>query len=333
MATIDYSIFYKKKYSSVNDFKNDNSFDLLISAYNDSERVRKVFSESNALEKHWLVFQEYKYDKSHLPGGGPNTLIIDFADYAIKSEGEIIRQYFDNINIKPSAKVCIDITGFIRPHLLFLVRYLSAKKFETVDFIYTDPVSYIKKENTPFSLDYTDVRQVEGFQGIHHPDASNDVLIIGSGYDDQRITDVSKTKANTKKVQLFGFPSLQPDMFQENILKAYKAEEASSSGRETFIDRDLILFAPANDPFITANVLKEFVDKENKKKSITNLYLCPLSTKAQTLGFAIYYLGELINRSASIIFPFCDRYSRETTEGISKVWKYSIDLPSLIKTP
>lgn len=330
MRPIDFSIFYKKKYSTLHDFTSANCYDILISAYNDSERVKKVFDEISASQKHWLVFPEYQYTAAEIPAQLGGTAVFNFTGNSSRTEGEIIREYFSGLKLSSATRICIDITGFIRPHLIFLVRFLASAVKNPVDFIYTDPVTYKRKEDTFFSFDYTDVRQVEGFQGVHNPDSTNDYLIIGSGYDDQRITDVSKKKANAKKVQLFGFPSLQPDMFQENILKAYKAEEASSSGRENFIDKDATLFAPANDPFITANVIKEYVDKEERSKSITNLYLSPLSTKAQTLGFAIYFLAECEGKPASIIFPFCDHYSRETTEGISKIWKYTIGLNDLL---
>lgn len=150
-------------------------------------------------------------------------------------------------------------------------------------------------------------------------------MVIGSGYDDKRITDVSRNKANARKVQLFGFPSLQPDMYQENVIRAYRAEEASTGGEKYFIDSATSIFAPANDPFVTAQSLKEFLDNENKRRKITNLYLSPLSTKSQTLGFALYYITECLDEPVSIIFPYCSGYTRETTSGISKIWKYTIE--------
>ncbi len=331
-APIDFSIYYKRKYSTSSEFVSENEYDIFISAYNDSERVRTIFSDLKSIEKHWLVFPEYKYLPSELPKSRPGVKVFDFTNLAGKTEGEIVRSYLSQFLLTNSLRVCVDITGFIRPHLIFLVRYLASALKMSIDFIYTDPMTYKKKEETSFSFDYIDVRQIEGCQGVHSPDSSNDLLLIGAGYDDQRITDVSKKKANARKIQLFGFPSLQPDMFQENILKAYKAEEASSSGRENFIDKDSTLFAPANDPFVTAGVIKEYVDRENKRKTITNLYLCPLSTKAQTLGFALYFVSQCLSKPVSVIFPFCDRYSRETTEGISKIWKYSIELQDLMKS-
>jgi hypothetical protein len=329
--TIDYSIFYKKKYSTTDELKAESNYDLFISAYNDSERVRKVFSEVNSTQKHWLLFPEYKYKKSEEPILTSKDEKIFAFDNNL-SENEIIRKYFDDIEIQENLdqNIAIDITGFIRPHLVFLIRYLAAVGIGNVDFIYTDPVKYEKGANTDFSFDYTLVRQIDGCQGSHNPETNNDFLIIGAGYDHLRIMDVSKNKDNTRKVQLFGFPSLQPDMYQENILKAYKAaEETVTRGEEIFVDDDNTIFAPANDPFVTANIISEFIDRQNNIAKITNLYFCPLSTKAQTLGIAIYFITECLETATSIIFPICNRYSRETSQGISKIWRYTVEFKNL----
>ncbi|KQM79192.1 hypothetical protein ASE74_01080 [Pedobacter sp. Leaf216] len=329
--TIDYSIFYKKKYSSTKELEEDKSYDLFISAYNDSLRVKEVFKKINATEKHWILFPEYGYKASEEPkSDSASERVFNFENNL--RESVLIRTYFEEsaINLDTIGKICIDITGFIRPHLIFLIRYLHSKNVGQIDFIYTDPIKYKKKENTDFSFDYTHVRQIDGCQGVHSTNAHNDFLIIGAGYDHLRITDVSKNKDSTRKIQLFGFPSLQPDMYQENILKAYKAaEETVSKGEEVFIDDDNTIFAPANDPFVTANIISQFVRKQNKKDVITNLYLCPLSTKAQTLGIALYFISECLNQPCSILFPICERYAKETTEGISKIWKYSVEFNNL----
>lgn len=320
---IDYTINYKTKYDSVEKFVEANEYDIFLSAYNDSNRVKKVFNQVKSKEWHWLVLPEYKYDEGECPNERENCKVFKY-DFGL-DESEIIRAYFDKVVIGDHTSLCIDITGFIRPHLIFLVRYLNELPIKKVDFIYSDPDTYAKKEETPFTIDFVDVDSVKGCEGEHPPDTSNDLLIIGSGYDDKRITDVSKKKANARKVQLFGFPSLQPDMYQENVIKAYKAEEASTGGEKHFIDSSTSIFAPANDPFVTAQNLKDFIEVENKRKKITNLYLSPLSTKAQTLGFALYYITECIGESVSIIYPYCSGYTRETTIGISKVWKYTVE--------
>jgi hypothetical protein len=147
------------------------------------------------------------------------------------------------------------------------------------------------------------------------------VLIINAGYDHQLIKDVAESKDRARKVQLFGFPSLKADMYQENVWRANKAEEAVGSQAPAY-------FAPAYDPFVTANVLGDIVRELNEKRPVTNLYLSPLATKAQVLGFALYYLTELRGSASSIIFPFCDTYNRETGTGLARVWKYTVELPS-----
>lgn len=56
--------------------------------------------------------------------------------------------------------------------------------------------------------------------------------------------------------------------------------------------------------------------------------LCPLATKAQLLGFALYYLTECRNMPVSVLFPFCASYDRETTKGLTRIWKYTVELPT-----
>ena len=114
-------------------------------------------------------------------------------------------------------------------------------------------------------------------------------------------------------------------MYQENVLKAHLAEVSVGALAE---ETSRTFFAPANDPFITADVLGSIVAKIEGRRTITNLYLCPLSTKPQALGFALYYLTERLNGPTSLIFPFCKTYAPETAAGITRIWKYTVELPS-----
>ncbi len=321
---MDYTINYKTRYDSLDSFSKSGMYDKFLSVYNDSERVKKVFEAIQSKEKHWLILPEYHYFEDDFPKTKSEDQYINSYPTGM-DEGEIIRDFFKKQRMTPDLSICIDITGFIRPHLIFLLRFLKESNFNKIDFVYSDPESYAKKEDTPFTVDYVRVKTINGCEGVHETDTTNDLLIIGSGFDDKRIADVSKDKAHARKVQLFGFPSLQPDMYQQNIIKAYKAEESSTGGESNFIDATTAIFAPANDPFVTAQNLSDFVKAEREKKEISNLYLSPLSTKAQTLGFALYYVSECVGKSVSIIFPYCSGYTRETTIGLSKIWKYTIE--------
>lgn len=320
---IDYTIFYKTKYKPDEDWQDDTHWDLLISAYNDSERVQGVFERANADEKHWLILHDYAYEKEEYPKTGNVFAPRD------THEAGFIQEYVEESKVEfNNKKLCIDITGFMRPHLMFLIKYLWMNDVRNFDVLYTDPTQYTKKDETKFTDEViTEVRQIAGYEGNHISDTSRDVLIIGAGYDHQLIAHVAENKDKSRKIQVFGLPSLQADMYQENVLRASRAAESVgfSAGDETSN-----FFAPANDPFVTASVLQEIVTTLNYREPLTNLYLSPLATKPQVLGFALYYLTEQQNNAASIIFPFAGKYTRETSTGISKIWKYSVELPARI---
>jgi len=317
---IDYTVLYKGELPVAGDWADGAQWDVFISAYTAAERVRHVFEKAGARAKHWLVFPEYRFAESITPAGA-------FA-LASRNEAEFVKAFWEaRVGDAQGKTIGIDITGFIRPYLIFLLRWLAEMGVRRFDAIYSEPVIYSNREKTKFSDEAVlEVRQVAGYEGSHNPDTSNDYLIIGAGYDHQLIAQVAENKALSKKIQLFGLPSLRADMYQENVLRAYRAEEAV--GRHTG-DEATSFFAPANDPFVTASVLREVIGRVEARNGITNLYLSPLATKPQVLGFALYYLTERRGTPTSLIFPFCESYNPETTAGISRIWKYTIELPSL----
>ena len=322
---IDYTIFYKKELPFITaDWPKELNWDIFISAYTDSERVQRVFEKANASLKHWLLFPEYRYAQNEFPSEFSIPLEGD-------SEATIMQAYLENNKIELcEGRICIDTTGFIRPYLIFLLRWLISNKIYKFDALYSEPSHYTLREKTQFSDEIvTQVRQVQGYEGIHITETVNDLLIIGSGYDHEPIAQIAESKDHAKKIQVFGLPSLRPDMYQENVLRAQKATEAVGVGSG---DESPSYFAPAYDPFVTANVLHNIVAWQEAHNKITNLYLCPLSTKPQVLGFALYYLMERANTATSIIYPFSKTYSRETSKGIARVWHYTVELPQIIKS-
>src|SRR5215217_511418 len=105
---VDYTIFYKKQYRPDQDWQSDNDWDLLISAYNTSERVQTVFEQANATEKHWLILPDYDYKEEEFPTTGrvfaPTTT----------HEADFIQEYFQQARIDlNNKKLCVDITGFM----------------------------------------------------------------------------------------------------------------------------------------------------------------------------------------------------------------------------
>lgn len=314
---IDYSICYKDAIRLEDDWPDE--WDIFISAYTSAQRVHQVFDKARASQKHWLVFSEYGYRPDEYPAG-------DVFAPGTRDEAEYVRQLWPRLVLgDANARICVDITGFVRPYLCFLVRWMVASGIRRFDAIYTEPGHYVGREETKFSGGpVVEVRQIRGFEGVHIADAADsetkEVLIINVGYDDPLITQVAEAKESARKVRLFGFPSLRADMYQENVLRAHRAAEAIGEAED--------YFAPAYDPFVTASVLREIVAERAAHGQLSNLYLCPLATKAQTLGFALFYVHEWLNAPCSMLFPFCLEYAKETSKGVSRIWKYTVELPA-----
>jgi hypothetical protein len=314
---VDYSIYYKDLLKPDVNWA-PLSWDLLISAFNSSERVQTVFGKVSASEKHWLIQPEYNYQPGDYPSNGRV-----FASTAL-NEADFVLEYISNSGVDlRAANLCVDITGFMRPHLLFLLYYLYVLGVKKFQVLYSEPGHYSKKERTTFSEGpVTQVRQVAGYEGLHVPDSSDDVLVLGSGYDADLMKAIAEDKEHARRLQILGFPSLRPEMYQENILRAASVAEAIGRGPGNSPGN---YFAPASDPFITAAVLSRVIARERAVRGITNLYLCPTGTKSQALGFGIYFLNEWQAQPCSLIFPFREGYDKETTKGISRVWKYVIE--------
>ena len=95
-------------------------WDVFLSAYNESDRVKNVFDQSNAGSKHWFISPEYGFSTEELPATG--TVF----DVGQRDEGSAIVDFVTATLPNPLAlKICVDATGFMRHHLLILLRYLK----------------------------------------------------------------------------------------------------------------------------------------------------------------------------------------------------------------
>jgi hypothetical protein len=295
----------------------DPPWDLFISSYNDSERVKSMFERVPAVERHWWVMPEYRYQRSELPDLPASAFLPD------GDEADIIKAGLAAVGFDPSRhqRLLFDITGMMRPHILFMMAYLADIGVDNFDLLYTEPEQYARKADTVFSIG-EDIRvvTVNGYVGAHNTDTSGDVLVVGIGYDHHLISHVLQAKEGARVVQLHSFPSLSADMYHESILRFDKVRsEEPRSGDEVY-------YSSANDPFVTAASLETAIGSVDTHQRISNLYLSPLATKPQAVGFGLHYLRNLRGRAASIVYPSSPRYSRETTTGVGRSWIYPIHL-------
>ena len=289
-------------------------FDILISAYNESRRVLNVFDRVPASERIWAVHPEYSYSPSELPTD--ERIVTPTSE----REATFVRELLDDIGLSAGRRMCIDITGFMGHTLLVLLRTLVLELQDRFWLIYSDPIHYSEDENTTFSTAIREVRQVDGYQGSHDPSHTvDDHMILGTGYDSSAMRAVAEHKRHAWRTDMLGLPSLQPSMYQENVLSV--AELASRPGQTRRVDP---IFAAANDPFGTAQALHNEVEARGSLGN-RNLYLAPTGTKAQIAGFGLYFLAECTDQPVSIVMPFPSRYERETSQGHARSWLYEID--------
>lgn len=292
-------------------------WDLFISAYNDSDRVRSVFDRVPATERRWWMMPEYRYGRGELPDQPANAFLSE-GDEANVIKAGLAAAGFDRSRHR---RLLLDVTGMMRPHILFLMAHLADIGVSNFDLLYTEPEQYARKADTIFSIG-EDVRvvTVNGYVGAHDTDTSGDVLVVGIGYDHHLISHALQAKEGARVVQLHSFPSLSADMYHESILRFDKVRsEQPRSGDE-------IYYSSANDPFVTAASLAAAINSVGAHQRITNLYLSPLATKPQAVGFGLHYLRHLRGAAASVIYPSSPSYSRETTTGVGRSWIYPIHL-------
>lgn len=308
-----YDYFRKRRFAD-DSWRNDLSCDVFLSAFNLSERIQRVFEDIDAKRKQWVVVPQYEFSREALPS---EALEIDEL-----RESDFVVEMLDRARVSfGEQRVIVDATGFLRPQLMFLLRYAFEQGAKQLEFIYSEPRQYANREDTQFTRGtVSNVRPVQGYSGRHAASMKNvDLLIIGAGYEHRLMADVADRRKSARKVQIFGFPPLQADFYQEGVLRASKAHESMGETPR--------YFAPANDPFITAAVLSEIVAVERLRRSIDNIFLSPLATKAQALGFAFYFIWECRETPTSIIFPFSTSYHPSTSTGLANVWHYVFEFP------
>lgn len=290
-------------------------WDLFVSAYNDSDRVQQVFSTIPAHRRAWWVLPEYAYATAEI------AHLVGAIQLGAGSEDQVITEGIRRSEFVVGQRLCVDITGMMRPQIMFLMAYLKELGCVNFDLLYTEPEHYKRRAYTQFSIgEDVEVRSVAGYVGAHENDMNGDVFVLGVGYDHQLISHALQAKEAARTLQLHSFPSLSADMYHESILRLHRVRsELSRIGDEVY-------FSSANDPFVIAASLAAAVSTVNKHREITNIYLAPLATKPQAVGFGLFYLRHLADKPASMIYPNSRLYDRETSKGIGRSWIYPIHL-------
>lgn len=323
MHFIDYDIFYRELLQISDEFINEDSYDIFVSAYNKSDRVRNIFDKVRAVEKYWVIHPEYQFQDSDI--SSINTAnVIKLGNSG--NENFQVNQILKTLKLDERAgvKLCLDCTGFTRNTLIHLIIRIGILNIPSIDIIFSEPVKYKEKDETSFSIETGEVREIFGC--AKEPDLQySENLLISVGYDNMQVSHVMNSRESVTTHPIYAFPSLQPDMFQQSAYRASRIDFNTSQANEWLSYR---AFCPANDPFSTARKLSEEVKKIMAIEGNTNIYLSTLSTKAQAVGFAYYWWkeGQFDDSVVSIVAPECIKYNSDTSIGISKAWKFILEL-------
>ena len=314
---LDYSMYYRRPIRVDRISAELEKFDVFVSAFNSSDRIGRVFTDVRAHRKVWLIHPEYQYTPIDLPDSHETVAPVG-VDEVVQ-----VTALLERLGELKGKSLCIDATGFMRHVLAFLVPKLESIGLTEFTVLYSEPQAYKKQENTAFSTKTSGVvRPVRGTGGSPDPSARN-VLVIGVGYDSKLISEVAAHKDGADVYPLFAFPSLSPDMYQQSAIRAASSGEVALPEQWITMRR----FAPANDPFSTAAAIRSIVEEVDRQGAPANIYLSPLATKVQTLGFALYWqLEGRLRGGVSILLPECTTYSRETTTGLKRLWSYTVEL-------
>jgi hypothetical protein len=304
---MDYSYFYIEEIRDITNL----TYDIFISGFEDSERTRSVYEKINAKEKYWFVFPQYSLKIATLPEGYVSSRAL--------AEDEYILEVMGKISIRGKS-LCLDATGFLIPHLLFLLQYFKRQDVKILDVLYSEPASYIKAEDTEF-IKYIDMpRPIEGYATSPKTINGEDALVIFSGFSEELVTAVARQNSKAHSKYLFtGFPSLQADMYQQNMIQLEKSKLTIGQTNVTYLS------APAYDPFVAANRLQKIVTELLKKNpNIEYIHVSPLSTKPMAIAAALVYLDNP-DKPIDIIYPPAKTYASGHTRGIKRTWKYTLE--------
>ncbi len=287
-------------------------YDIFISAYDGCDRTKEIYKKVKAINKYWLVIPQYNQPEFDRPD--------DYLFSSNMEESDYIMDVCRTIDIAADKKICIDSTGFIIPHLLFLIKYLKRKGVLIFDVLYSEPQQYIKGESTEFTKRVGHTRPIVGYSATARDIEGEDTLILFVGFNDEMVSIVAREKSQAKHKYLFtGFPSLQADMYQQNLIQLHKSIETIGQRHVHYCK------APAYDPFVAAKKMQDIIDNRLSQAEPVNFFhIAPLSTKPMAIAAAIVFFNNE-DSPIDIIYPPAEEYKSRHSIGVKRTWIYTLE--------
>ena len=298
-------------------------YDFFLLAPNIEKRSREVFLSFR--EKrffHKLVVMDYANFHVGLDENQENSFYDDFSAFSpivvrAKNSAEAVRK-LQAQGISVGARVAIDITGFSIPDIYQIIYVLkNVIKITQLDVFYTEPQSYVYEQGY-FDAYHKNVGERNCAPVIGYYNAGEDereVLTIFLGFDGGladlvyfKLGEEGKEIVHTLVVN--GFPSYAPKLKDVSL---FNNEDIINK-----IEKENVLYAAANNPFETYNLLCMVLEKYRG----TLLNLCTIGSKPMALGACLFALDHL--DEVKVTYPFYEKRHFDTKEKAGKIWRYRI---------
>jgi len=241
------------------------------------------------------------------------TYSID-PDKPIYILSEVVNFINNNIKNLNNVNIKIDITAFMKWHLLILLKLLDQNNLiNNIEFIYTEPLQYAPNLYQPLSFGIKEIFPVPLYYGDYDYSKEN-LLVIFLGYEGNRA--------------LALFESLDPD--DCILLIADPPYWSKWKNKTEEMNEDIInLLGRENVHYIhsrkPSDVCESLIDLLRQNESYkNNTIIAPLGTKPQTLGL-FFYLKKIDPENTMLIYASPLRYNELFySQGIGRTWGFHL---------
>jgi len=220
---------------------------------------------------------------------------------------KLIKEY-SNKNSEP--RISIDISTFIKWHLLILLKALEKNKLsKNIRFLYTEPEDYVTDLFQPLSFGIRRIFAIPTYSGKY--DFSKDsLLVLMLGYEGDRALALLEDTDPNDCLLLIGKPAFH---------KEWEGRaEKMNTGIINTVGKSKIKYIDSRNSLLIYHQLQKLLT--NSKYSKFNQIISPLGTKPQILGLYLYLLTDPQNTIITYGSPL--RHNDPFySYGIGRVWQ------------
>ena len=248
-----------------------------------------------------------------------------FVTDPFSSETKFIEALNTALKQSTVSTITIDITSFSSAsiiQILDLLMQYTQKTLKQIRIIYTEAKTYfplksdakrikILPEKVYLSSGVKEVITLRRFNGIFYPGYST-LLIIFLGFDPIRARGAINRLQPSRKIGIIGEPPLQN--------RKWRADEVRKINLGIFDKKDETIQLSTFNYQETVLELEKLYEKFSSQ---SNIAICPLGSKLQTIGVLLFARNHL---DVKLLFPIpMEFHPKRYSKGFSKTWQLVFD--------